>query len=47
MTNKTNTDGKQNMQHLLLYPNMVLENKKTRKQENKTRNKQINFTKFD
>ena len=24
MTNKTNTNGKQNMQHLLLYPNMVL-----------------------
>ena len=22
MTNKTNTNGKQNMQHFLLYPNM-------------------------
>ena len=26
MTNKTNTNGKQNMQHLLLYPEMALEN---------------------
>ena len=25
MTNKTNTNGKQNMQYLLLYPNIVLE----------------------